>query len=63
MRNIANTAPYFHNGSVATLQEMLSTNIPAHSVPPQDRQKLIAFLQTLTDVVSISDVKYTDPFK
>ena len=63
LRNIANTAPYFHNGSVATLQEMLSTNIPAHSVAPQDRQKLIAFLQTLTDLVSISDVKYSDPFK
>ena len=63
LRNIANTAPYFHNGSIATLQEMLSTNIPAHSVPPQDRQKLIAFLQTLTDVVSIIDIKYSDPFK
>ena len=63
LRNIANTAPYFHNGTVATLQEMLSTNIPAHSVAPQDRQKLIAFLQTLTDVVSIGDLKYSDPFK
>lgn len=63
LRNIANTAPYFHNGSVTSLQNMLAANIPAHSVGPQDRQKLLAFLQTLTDLTSINDVKYADPFK
>ena len=62
LRNIANTAPYFHNGSVGSLQAMLSTNIPAHSVGPQDRQKLLAFLQTLTDLACVSDMKYSDPF-
>jgi cytochrome c peroxidase len=63
LRNIANTAPYFHNGSIASLQNMLSGNIPAHSVGPQDRQKLLAFLQTLSDQVSITDIKYSDPFQ
>ncbi len=63
LRNIANTAPYFHNGSIASLQNMLSGNIPAHSVAPQDRQKLLAFLQTLTDLASITDIKYSDPFQ
>jgi len=63
LRNIANTAPYFHNGSIASLQVMLNGAIPAHTVAPQDRQKLLAFLQTLTDVASINDVKYSDPFK
>ena len=63
LRNIANTAPYFHNGSVTSLQNMLAANIPAHSVGPQDRPKLLAFLQTLTDLTSINDVKYADPFK
>jgi cytochrome c peroxidase len=63
LRNIANTPPYFHNGSVANLQTMLSTNIPAHSVGPQDRQKLLAFLQTLTDVTTINDAKFSNPFK
>ena len=62
LRNIANTAPYFHNGSVASLQAMLSSNIPAHSVGPQNAAKLIAFLQTLTDVSVVSDNKYSDPF-
>ena len=62
LRNIANTAPYFHNGSVASLQTMLAGNIPAHSVGPQNAQKLLAFLQTLTDVISINDIKYSDPF-
>jgi cytochrome c peroxidase len=62
LRNIANTAPYFHNGSVTSLQNMLADGIPQHTVPPQDRQKLLAFLQTLTDVVTINDVKYSDPF-
>ena len=62
LRNIANTAPYFHNGSVASLQAMLSSNIPAHSVGPQNAARLIAFLQTLTDVSVVSDIKYSDPF-
>lgn len=63
LRNIANTAPYFHNGSIASLQNMLSGNIPAHSVAPQDRQKLLAFLQTLSDQTSITDIKYSNPFQ
>jgi cytochrome c peroxidase len=63
LRNIANTAPYFHNGSVSSLQAMLNGNIPAHSVAVQDRQKLLAFLQTLTDQAITTDLKYSDPFQ
>lgn len=63
LRNIAFTAPYFHNGSIASLQTMLSSNIPAHSVAPQDRQKLLAFLQTLSDQTVLTDVRYSNPFK
>lgn len=63
LRNIANTAPYFHNGSIASLQNMLAGNIPAHSVGPQDRQKLLAFLLTLTDNVTIREEKFSNPFK
>ena len=62
LRNIAATGSYFHNGSVATLNDMLSGNIPAHGVGPQDRVKLLAFLQTLTDATSVNDVKYSNPF-
>ncbi len=66
LRNVANTAPYFHNGSVRSLQNMLAgTNgaIPQHTVAPQDVQRLLAFMQTLTDGTSILQEKYTNPFK
>jgi cytochrome c peroxidase len=66
LRNIANTAPYFHNGSIPSLQAMLGVAgiqpIPQHTVAPQDRQKILAFLQTLTDTVTIRETKYRDPF-
>ena len=62
LRNIAAAGPYFHNGSVAALTDMLGGNIPAHSVAPQDRQKLLAFLQTLTDLTTVNDVRYSNPF-
>lgn len=63
LRNIAATGSYFHNGSVATLNEMLASNIPQHGVAGPDRQKLLAFMQTLTDVTTIADVKFSNPFK
>lgn len=66
LRNVANTAPYFHNGSVRSLQNMLAgTNgaIPQHTVAPQDVQRLLAFMQTLTDGTTILQEKYTNPFK
>ncbi len=63
LRNIVLTAPYFHNGSIGSLQTMLSSNIPAHSVAPQDRQKLLAFLQTLSDQTVLTDIKFSNPFK
>jgi len=62
LRNIAITAPYFHNGSVASLQAMLTSNIPAHRVAPQDVQNIIAFLQTLTDQATVAETRFSDPF-
>lgn len=62
LRNIALTAPYFHNGSVTSLQAMLTSNIPAHRVAPQDVQNILAFLQTLTDQTTIADKRFSDPF-
>ncbi len=70
LRNIAFTAPYFHNGSITTLAGMLNggpvgapTHVPAHSVAPQDAPKLLAFMQTLSDVSVTTDVRFSDPFK
>lgn len=63
LRNIALTAPYFHNGSISSLQTMLAGGIPAHTVAPQDRAKILAFLQTLTDASVTTDIKFSNPFK
>jgi hypothetical protein len=37
--------------------------IPQHTVAPQDRQRLLAFMQTLTDGATILQEKYANPFK
>ncbi len=63
LRNVAISAPYFHNGSIASLQGVLTSNIPLHQVAPQDVQNLIAFMQTLTDTQTLSDERFSDPFK
>lgn len=63
LRNIAGMAPIFHNGSVGSVQAMLNGNIPAHGVLPADRQKLIAFLNTLTDNTITTEPRFSDPFK
>ncbi|MEO8769769.1 MAG: cytochrome c peroxidase [Ferruginibacter sp.] len=63
LRNVAASAPYFHNGSIASLQAVLTSNIQLHTVAPQDVQNLIAFLQTLTDTKTLTEERFTDPFK
>lgn len=63
IRNIALTAPYFHDGSVTSLQNVLTTNIPLHQVAPPDVQRLIAFMQTLSDTQTLSEERFSDPFK
>jgi cytochrome c peroxidase len=62
LRNIALTAPYFHNGSVNSLQAMLTSNIPAHRVAPQDVQNVLAFLNSLTDASINTEPRFSDPF-
>ncbi|MEO6406463.1 MAG: cytochrome c peroxidase [Ferruginibacter sp.] len=63
LRNIATNPPYFHNGSVPSLQAMFTSNIPAHRVAPQDVQNLLAFMQTLTDNSIFTEPRFSDPFK
>ncbi|MEO7264694.1 MAG: cytochrome c peroxidase [Ferruginibacter sp.] len=63
LRNIAANPPYFHNGSVASLEAMFTSNIPAHRVAPQDVQNLLAFMQTLTDNQIATEPRFSDPFK
>ena len=71
LRDIAKSAPYFHDGSVATLEEALDlmlaggkpnqyldkTNLQKHDLLPDQKADLIAFLKSL----SVADCKLTQP--
>ena len=66
LRNIAVTAPYMHDGSVATLEAVLDIKMKNPSKPlaltPQDKADLIAFLKTLTDSAFLTNPAFADPF-
>jgi cytochrome c peroxidase len=78
LRNIALTAPYMHDGSIATLGEVvdhyaaggrMGHDNPAKDplvygffMTPQNRADLIAFLESLTDQGVIHDPKFADPW-
>lgn len=50
-RNVALTAPYFHNGSVRSLSEAVQIMAKAQlkkDLPPQDIKDIVAFLESLT---------------
>lgn len=56
LRNVSNTAPYFHDGRYATLTDVLDhytnttagdTHLPEINLSVQDKQDIIAFLKTL----------------
>lgn len=51
LRNVALTAPYFHNGSVATLDEAVEVMFRyqlGRTAPAQDKTLIVKFLNTLT---------------
>ena len=57
LRNVAATAPYMHDGSIATLSDAVDHEIYYHSLSnghptnlsQAERESLVAFLETLTD--------------
>jgi len=54
LRNVAVTAPYFHDGSLATLADVLAFyDLQGHDGPipldPDEQRALVAFLEALTD--------------
>jgi cytochrome c peroxidase len=78
LRNIAKTAPYMHDGRFNTLQECLDhyANVKPNLVnldpllqnsglplSTQDKQDIIAFLNTLTDYKLLADRRFADPNK
>jgi len=51
LRNVARTAPYFHDGSVSTLREaviVMTKYQLGRPMPPQDVDAIVAFLKSLT---------------
>jgi cytochrome c peroxidase len=76
LRNVAVTAPYMHDGSVATLEEVLDhyaaggradhtmrdTMIVGFKANPTERADLIAFLESLTDETFLTNPAYSDPW-
>ena len=63
LRNIASATNLFHNGSVRDVNTMLASNILQHGVVPQDRARILAFLQTLTDNTITTEPKFSNPFR
>lgn len=63
LRNVATAINLFHNGTVRDVNTMLNSNIPAHGIAQQDRARLLAFLQTLTDNSVITETKFSNPFR
>jgi cytochrome c peroxidase len=51
LRNIALTAPYFHDGSAKTLEQAVTTMAKyqlGRELPPKDLEQIVLFLKTLT---------------
>jgi cytochrome c peroxidase len=77
LRNIAVTAPYMHDGSIATLEETLdhyvaggrasnplkSTGLQPLTLSADERRDLIAFLESLTDREALSDPRWSNPWQ
>ncbi len=77
LRNVAVTAPYMHDGSIATLEAVLDHYVAGGRAPnpqqsptiqslilnPQERKDLIAFLESLTDQEVRTSSRWSDPWK
>ena len=76
LRNVAVTAPFMHDGSIAALGEVLdhyvaggrapnprqSESIQPLTLREDERRDLIAFLQSLTDEALLRDPRWSDPW-
>ena len=76
LRNIALTAPYMHDGSLATLEEVLdhyaaggkfdhpnkSRILKPFRLTESEKRDLIEFLRSLTDEELLHDPRWSDPW-
>lgn len=74
LRNIAVTAPYMHDGSVATLKDVVahyaaggrnprpkSDKVRGFAISPAETDDLVAFLHTLTDEKFLANPAFSNP--
>lgn len=63
LRNIALTAPYMHDGSLAMLEAVIDRYSEARKLglSSEEKSDLIAFLKSLTDVSFVTNPRLADP--
>ena len=63
LRNVELTAPYMHDGSIATLDEVIERYVVARklSLDASDRADLAEFLRSLTDLEFVADARFAAP--
>jgi cytochrome c peroxidase len=63
LRNVELTAPYMHDGSIATIDEVIERYVIARklSLDANDRADLAEFLRSLTDREFIADPRFAAP--
>jgi cytochrome c peroxidase len=63
LRNIELTAPYMHDGSIATLDEVIERYVVARklSLDASERADLVEFLRSLTDRAFVNDSRFAAP--
>jgi cytochrome c peroxidase len=73
LRNVAVTAPYMHDGSILTLEQVIdhyaTGGKPGHDpimrgfqMTPQNRIDLVEFLKSLTDENLLNAERYSNPW-
>ena len=63
LRNVELTAPYMHDGSIATLDDVIERYVIARklSLDASDRADLAEFLRSLTDREFVADARFAAP--
>ncbi|CAN5394716.1 di-heme enzyme [soil metagenome] len=61
LRNVGLTAPYFHDGSVATLQDIIRRHDVAAKLDATTVRDLVAFLEGLTDEGFVKNAAFAQP--
>jgi cytochrome c peroxidase len=63
LRNVELTAPYMHDGSIATLDEVIKRYVTSRKLTlnAEEQSDLTAFLRSLTDREFVSDARFAAP--